>query len=311
MTTSQSTGQRPRVSVLIVNFNSTARLRTSLTALQRSSVAEALEVIVVDNASSDFDAGVMQRQFPDVSFLPQPQNTTWTGGNNIAFAVSSGEYVLLLNPDTAVEERAIERALGHLHTDPELVALGAYLIGSDGQLQPYYRRLPSIADLPIVLFERIFESTRRGRRYLMLDEPFDDPTRVPQPPGAFLLLRRDALDARLLDPRYFNFVSDVDLCRRLGGGIAVYPDVRCCHLRAGAGVGTRDPRERMRLYHDFAWGFSVYFEGSSWAARVYVRALLTAYLLSRLSLAAARAPTTTATALRTLFRWLRGEAPAY
>jgi GT2 family glycosyltransferase len=286
-------------------------LRRCLTALQASTIADELEIVVVDNASTDFDADALEQEFQGVVFRPQARNTTWTGGNNLAFDGSSGDFVLLLNPDTLVEEEAIERAIDHLDADTGLVGLGAYLIGPDGELQRYYRRLPGAADLPIILFERIFRGTRQGRRYLMVDEPFSGRTRVPQPPGAFLLIRRKALGGWLLDSRYLNFVSDVDLCRRVGGNIAVYPDVRCQHIRAGAGVGTRNPRERMRLYHDLAWGFSIYFESASTIARVYVRAWLTVYLLSRLTVVAARAPKLAGEALRMLSRWLSSQPPTY
>ncbi len=311
MTTAVRTVQRRRVSVLIVNFNSTPLLRRCLAALEASSVADTLEIVVVDNASADFDGDALALEHPAVDFRPQARNTTWTGGNNIAFTASSGDFILLLNPDTAVEEQAIEHALGHLNSNGELVAVGAYLVGPDGELQRYYRRLPRVTDLPTILFEPIFRGTRRGRRYLMADESFAVPTRVPQPPGAFLLVRRDALAGWLLDPRYLNFVSDVDLCRRLGGPITVSPDVRCQHIRAGAGVGTSNPRERMRLYHDLAWGFSIYFEREPALARAFVRTWLTAYLLTRLAAMAARAPRSTGIAFRTLGRWLRADPPAY
>ena len=184
----------PAISVLIVNYNSSALLRDALDALARSTISDRLEVIVVDNASADFDLMAMTNAYPDVSFISEPTNTTYTGGNNRAFEQATAELILMLNPDTRVEPEALERAVMHMDAEPHLAALSAYLIGPDGELQRYYRRLPRLRDVPVMLFEPIFARTARGRRFLMLDESFDQPTPVEDPPGAFILCRRSALE---------------------------------------------------------------------------------------------------------------------
>lgn len=283
----------PELSVLIVNYNSTELLRRCLASLAASTIADRLEVIVVDNASEDFDEAALAAEFPWAKLLPQSTNTTWTGGNNIAFAESSAPVVLLLNPDTEVEPEALERAVGHLRADPSLVGLGAYLIGPDGNLQRYYRRLPTLLDLPVILFEPIFRHTRRGRRYLMLDEPFDRPTPVQQPPGAFLMCRRSAVGPQLLDPGYFNFVSDVELCDRLStkGALMVFPDVRTRHIRAGAGVGTTNAGVRLLLIHDLGYGIRRYMrKHASPAARCATTPIIILYWISRITRLALRRP---------------------
>ncbi len=79
---------------------------------------------------------------------PRINNTTFTGGNNIAFGEARGRFLLLLNPDTRVEPEALERAIEHLDTEPGLVALGAYLVDEHGDLRPYYHRLPRRGTYP-------------------------------------------------------------------------------------------------------------------------------------------------------------------
>lgn len=302
------------MSILIVNFNSTDVLRDCLDSLAGSTIAHRLETIVIDNASTDFDVEGLTTRYPWVTWLPQATNTTYTGGNNIAFEHSSAELVLMLNPDTRIEPEALERAVEHMETTPGLAGLGAYLIGPDGQLQRYYRRLPQLADVPVMLFEPIFRGTRRGRRFLMLDEDFERPTPVENTPGAFTLLRRSLVGDRLLDPGYFNFVSDLELCERLNraGMVVVFPDVRCHHLRAGAGVGTRDPRARIRLYHDFTWGVRRYFGcRSSALGRVVVPVMLAAYWLVRLVRMAVTHPRALPLGIRVGAAALAGHPPQY
>jgi GT2 family glycosyltransferase len=305
--------RRPSLSVIIVNFNSTPLLAECLRSLEASTVADQLQVIVVDNASTDFNVEVLRGEHPSVIFLPQERNTTYTGGNNIGFGEATAELVLMLNPDTRLEPDALERALAHMAEEPDLAALTAYLIGPDEALQRYYRRLPEFADLPVMLFEPIFRNTARGRRYLMLDEPFDRVTDVQDPPGAFILMRRSALGSHLLDPGYFNFVSDLELCDRLNraGRVAMFPDVRCHHQRAGAGVGTTDPQLRLRLYEDYVWGLRRYIGARlTQAQAALLEILVILYWASRVAWIAFRRRVLAA-ALAAAGDSLRGRPPTY
>lgn len=308
-----SDGQ-PLLSVLIVNFNSTPLLEECLAALKGSTIADRLEIIVVDNSSVDFELKPMKVAHPSVIFLPQDRNTTYTGGNNLAFERSTADLVLMLNPDTRVEPEALERAVARMREEPDLAGLSAYLIGADGNLQRYYRRLPTFGDLPVMLFEPIFRNTRRGRCYLMLDESFSGVTPVEDPPGAFILSRRGALGGYLLDPAYFNFVSDLELCDRLGraGRLVVFDDVRCYHLRAGAGVGTGDPAARLRLYQDFTWGLRRYFSPRlNIFGRMALNALLGCYWAARVGRTSLRTISMAGRSLAVAAEALSGRPPRY
>ena len=316
MSASSSTSEKagPVLSILIVNFNSTRLLGECLDALAQSTIADRLETIVVDNASSGFDEYAMKRAYPGVRWLPQSANTTYTGGNNIAFDHSRAELILMLNPDTRVEPEALERAVMHMQASRGIVGLGAYLVGPDGKLQRYYRRLPQFEDLPVMLFERLLKNTQRGRRYLMLDETFESPTEVPQPPGAFLLFRRSVVGARLLDAEYFNFMSDLELCDRLNraGPLIVFPDVRCHHLRGGAGVGTADSVSRLRLYQDLTWGVRRYFFARvGMGRRAVLNAMLIPYWIIRVVRLAITRPTELPSAVGMAASALSGRPPRY
>jgi hypothetical protein len=168
--------------------------------------------------------------------------------------------------------------------DPGLAALGAYLVDERGDLRPYYHRLPRVRDIPVVLIPRLLDWTPMARRYRMADESFEGPTMVEQPAGAFILLRRDVAPTPLLDPGYFNFFSDVELCRSInqGGEIRVEPDVRCFHARGGAGLITYDPAARSRLHLDLVWGVRHYFRHCRPIERTWLELWVAAFWLLRL-----------------------------
>jgi GT2 family glycosyltransferase len=303
----------PDLSIIVVNYESTELLRSCLASIRASSVFERTETIVVDNASAGFNPEAMAAAYPWVVWLPQAANLTFTGGCNAGFECSSGTFVLLLNPDTELEREALANALARFEAATPPAALGAFLLDEDGLLQRYYRRLPRSLDVPYLLLGRLVAGLPGGRRYVMTDEPFDGVTAVDQPPGAFLLFPRSLVDAPLLDPAYRNYMSDVDLCRRLRqrGPILVTPDVRVRHVRGGAGVRTDDPAAQLRLRHDLTWGVRHYFADASRPGRLYLEAWLRIFWLLRLVEIGLRRPSWLGRAFGAAGRALRGEVPAY
>lgn len=302
------------VSILIVSYRSTADLRACLEAIAAQTAFDRIETIVVDNGSPDFHSADVQAAFPWARIEASPTNLTYTGGNNRAFELAQGNVILLLNPDTVLEPAAVERALAHFDARPEMVAQGATLLNADGTLQRYYRRLPGWREVPYVLLAPLFARTRSARRYLMLDDRFGPETEVDQPPGAFLMLRRAALGSfPLLDPGYFNYMSDVELCSRLRrvGKIVVFDDVRCWHRKGGAGVASGDPAVQLRLRHDLTWGVRRFYRAHRWPVRLYVEAWLRVFWLLRLVQLLSRHPLFIGDGLWTARRALRNDPPAY
>lgn len=279
-----STQHDPEISVVIVNYRSTDLLRDCLDALAESTIAALLQVIVVDNATPGFEPDSIQLDDLDLTVLPQASNTTFTGGNNIGTGKARGRFLLMLNPDTRVDPEALERAVRHFDADPALVALGAWFVDVHGAFRPYYRRLPRLRDVPVVLIPRLLDWTPMARRYRMADETFATGTMVEQPAGAFLLARRSSCPRPLLDDGYLNFFSDVDLCRVLGevGQIRVEPDVRCYHARGGAGLITHEPEARSRLHQDLVWGVRRYFRRVRLPGRVWLEIWVLGFWLIRL-----------------------------
>ena len=238
------------LSVCIVNWNTCAYLRECLTALYAHPPQEAaLEVIVVDNASSDGSAAMVKAEFPQVSLVAAAKNLGYAQGNNEALKRAQGDWVLLLNPDVIVHPESLTNAVyfGQAHLDAG--AIGARLIGTDGQTQRSVRSFP---DPNPVVWEflglpRLFPQSRVFGAYRMTYFDYDRVAEVDQPMGSFLLLSRRALsEVGLMDLQFPIFFNEVDWCWRAkrGHGFTIYytPAVAVTHYGGGS---TRQVKTRM------------------------------------------------------------------
>ena len=239
-----------RLSVCIVNWNTCDYLGECLTALSQCPPAGAdMEVIVVDNASTDGSAAMVASEFPRVSLLGNSDNKGYAEGNNQALERATGDYLLLLNPDVVVHPDSLTRALAFLSEHPDAGALGCHLVGKDGETQRSVRGFP---DPGPVLWDasglsRLFPRSRVFGAYRMTFFDYDRVSEVDQPMGSFLLLTRAALDkVGLLDPQFPIFFNEVDWCwrakREHGFPIYYTPDVVVTHY---GGSSTRQVKAAM------------------------------------------------------------------
>ena len=207
------------------------------------------EVYVVDNASNDGSQTMINDQFPDVKLIANSNNPGFAKANNQALRISSGEYVLLLNPDTIVKSGAIEKLVNFLDEFPEAGAAGARLLNSDGSLQR------SASPKPTVFreFWRLFhlDGLKYFAKYPMNRWSTEQTREVDILKGACMIIRRNALDeVGLLDEEYFMYSEEVDLCTRLtqsGWHLYWVPDAEVIHF---GGQSTQQVAEEMflRLY---------------------------------------------------------------
>lgn len=174
-----------------------------------------IEVIVIDNASTDQSASVVQQRFPWAQLIENTRNVGFAPANNQGYQHSTGRYVLLLNSDTVVHTKAIETLLDFMDEHPRCGAGGGQLLNADGSLQPSCHPMLT----PWREFWRLTFMDRVWRRatYDMRKWSTASPRRVEAIKGACLIVRRDALEAgeSLLDEQYFMYTEEVDLCYRL------------------------------------------------------------------------------------------------
>ncbi|MBI6546699.1 MAG: glycosyltransferase family 2 protein [Cyanobacteria bacterium NC_groundwater_1444_Ag_S-0.65um_54_12] len=198
------------LAVIVVNFNQAPYLARCLASLYVERRQLSLEIIVVDNASSDDSVNLVSERFPEVKLLVNNENRGFAKANNQAINITQARYVLLLNNDTEVLPGSLTELLVFADAHPVAGAVGCMLLRSDGS----QHRLPASFFSPLVWLP---ERTRRVSWLV----------------GAALLLKRDALLAvGGLAEEFFFYYEDADLCYRLrnkGWHCYYCPDARIVH----------------------------------------------------------------------------------
>jgi GT2 family glycosyltransferase len=224
-----------KTSVIIVSYNTREILRACLNRLFDMCRDLTLEVIVVDNASRDASAEMVECDFPDVHLVRSQVNLGFAAANNVGFKVATGDTILLLNPDALLEPGALQRSLAYMAADPRIGMGGGLLLDKAGQWQPSARCFPSLLNEFLVL-SGLAARFQKSRFFGRFDRTWDDsgkPAKVDWVPGAFALIRRSALEqVGEFDERFFLYYEEVDLCRRFqkaGWTIWYWPDVVICH----------------------------------------------------------------------------------
>ncbi len=206
------------LSIIFVNWNSTAYIRDSIASVYRWCGAEPLEIIVVDNASPTRDVDTLQREFPGIRIVKSEANLGFAGANNLGFRHSTGGYVMFLNPDTKLIESSIPVLLRHLHGLPDAGILGCRLLNADLTVQTScIQTFPTILNQALdadYLRERWPHSPLWGIGPLY--SPGDRPARVEAISGACMTMRREAFErAGMFSEEYFMYAEDIDLCYKM------------------------------------------------------------------------------------------------
>lgn len=225
------------VSVIVVSYNTCAVLRDCLLSLRREAPSDA-EVIVVDNASDDGSAAMVQAEFPEVVVIDTGRNLGFAGANNRGMSVSRGRHILLLNSDTVALPGALQAMSEFLETHPTTGAVGCRLLNPDGSLQKSAYKFPSPAR---ALAENLLLTAALPNHPRLGDFrawPHDTVRDVDFLIGAALMVRREVIDTvGGLDEGFFMYSEETDWCRRMrGAGWATtfIPSASVVHLGGGS-----------------------------------------------------------------------------
>lgn len=208
-----------KLTIVIVNYNVKEYLRQCLHSVERAISGMNIEVVVVDNASTDGSIEELSPLFPWVKFVASKENLGFACGNNLAVRESRGEYVLLLNPDTIVGEEVLKECISFMDNHADAGALGVRMLKANGGFAWESRRgvpTPFTSFCKMVGLCSLFPKSRLVGHYYMryLDE--NEPARIEIVSGAFMMLRRSALEEiGLLDETFFMYGEDIDLSYRL------------------------------------------------------------------------------------------------
>lgn len=227
-----------QLSIIIVNYNVKYFLEQALRAVQKALVGIDGEVFVVDNASSDGSVALVKERFPAVHLIANTKNVGFSVANNQAIAQATGKYILLLNPDTVVEEDTFHKTLAFMEDHPEAGGLGVKMIDGKGNFLPESKRAfpsPTVAFYKAFGLSALFPTSKTFARYHLGHLPEDEINEVEVLAGAFMLLRKSALDeVGLLDETFFMYGEDIDLSYRIvaaGYKNYYYPHTRIIHYK--------------------------------------------------------------------------------
>ncbi|HWZ46015.1 MAG TPA: glycosyltransferase family 2 protein [Candidatus Saccharimonadales bacterium] len=287
----------PDISIIVVNYNTMNLLRDCLVSLFQTDGRQC-EVIVVDNASDDGSAAMVEQEFPSVLLVRNRQNLGFSKANNQGMRLARGRYFLLLNSDTVVRAGALEIMAGFMAVHAAAGAVSCRLLNADGSIQASisHRPGPVLLLLRLLGVSKLVSGDRARRRlarmggfflgrtigsYLAPYNTRDVPLEVGNISGACLMLRREAVEqVGFLDEGFFMYFEDMDYCLRLqdaGWKMYYLPQGEVVHLVGMSSGG------RMRNYstHSYRALFHFYKKHFSNPMVAVVRCMVVAALSVR------------------------------
>ncbi len=240
-----------KVSIVIVSYNVRQLLVQCIDSVRKALAGLDGEIVVVDNCSKDDTLAYLETNYPDVRLLANQENVGFARANNQAIRQSDSDYVLLLNPDTLVNENTIRETIAFMDAHPEAGGAGVRMLTREGTPAPESRRAiptPWVAMLKMLGFTR---------RYYISNLPWEEPCRIEVVSGAYFMLRRKAIEqVGLLDEDFFMYGEDIDLSYRLlkGGWQNWYLPFDIVHFKGGS-----TQKSSFRYVHVFYQAMLIFF----------------------------------------------------
>lgn len=225
------------ISVVIVAWNAKHYLKLCLESLEKSPPRRSMETLVVDNASADGTAEMLQAQFPWVKLIRSGENLGFSRGNNVGIRQCQGRYIALVNPDVIVFPGCLDALADFLDQNPKVGNVGPRVFEPDMSQQSTCRRFPTLWNnfCSATGLATKFKNSRFFAGEHMFYFPHDRTMKVDVLVGCFSFIRRETFDAvGLLDEKLFMYGDDVDWCRRCwkaGWEVVFFPGAQAIHDR--------------------------------------------------------------------------------
>lgn len=203
------------IAVIIVSWNVRERLRTCLDSVQKAQKNLKMEIFVVDNASRDGSAQMVETEFSHVKLIKNTYNAGCSRAVNAAIKRSTANMILWLNPDMELYEDALITLVETAQKNPQAGVIGARLETKDGAIVPHVRKFPTWFDQLMIITKitKIFPSTLNT--YLCKNFDYDAPAEVDSIRGSFFAMPKSAMEKiGLLDENFFVWFEEVDYCKR-------------------------------------------------------------------------------------------------
>ena len=244
------------LSIVIVNYKSSDVLEKCLESVYASKISLPLEVIVVDNDSKDQGLSALKDKYTQINFIRSLENKGFAGGCNLGIRAAHGEWILLLNPDTEVNENAIQCLYNKLVEDWQVGIVGPKIYNSGGSLQmkAHPKKMPVLYDFFCEMFylDKLFPHSKRMNSYYGADFNYDKEQYVEQVCGACLMVKREVAERiGLLDEKLFLYFDETDWCRRAtkaGCRILYVPSATVLHHQGRS--SNIDRKKSTELYYE-------------------------------------------------------------
>ncbi|MCF6185155.1 MAG: glycosyltransferase family 2 protein, partial [Bacteroidales bacterium] len=234
-----------KLSVVIVNYNVKYFLAQCLLSVEKAQKEytkqygqNLIEIFVVDNHSKDNSCEYVKKEFPDVILIENKKNIGFSAANNQAIRQSKGKYVLLLNPDTIIPEDTFVKIIDFADKHPDAGGIGVKMTDGNGVFLPESKRAfpsPAISFYKMFGLSKLFPKSKRFGKYHLTYLDKNEIHKVDVLSGAFMLLRKTALDKiGLLDETFFMYGEDIDLSYRIvknGFSNYYFPEISIIHYK--------------------------------------------------------------------------------
>lgn len=236
MSTQNSSQYLFDVSIVIVSFNTRAVLEECLQSVYREAGDLRLQIIIVDNGSTDGSPEMIEREFSEALLIRSSVNLGFGGANNLAFEAAQGRYIVLLNSDAFLMPGSLQLSVKYMDDNPGVGLGGGRLIGRDGSWQPSARMFPSVLN-DLIVFSGLAARFPKSHFFGRADRTWADAMQAAEVdwvPGAYSIIRAEAqAKIGVFDSRFFLYYEEVDFCKRLkqkGYSIWYWPDVVVIHI---------------------------------------------------------------------------------
>lgn len=245
------------ISIIIVAFNSQRQILKCLDSLVYFTKTN-VEVLIIDNASSDKTVEIVKKKFPQVKLIQNATNIGFTKACNQGARIAKGKYLLFLNPDTAIKNKDdLKLLLDFAESKKKLGAIGVKVLNPDGSIQPSYGALPT---LPRIIFDRLPFFNKNFGIQVRNPRLYKYTHRVAWVSGCCFLIRKEVFDEiGGFNEEIFMYGEDYDLCFRLkekGYENYYYPKFQIVHNDSGRNNLLRKPHK----YFSMRKGFLIFMK---------------------------------------------------
>lgn len=244
------------LSIIIVNYNTKELLKQTIESVINTVVvgqSVEYEIIVSDNGSKDGSCEMIKSCFSQIKLIENHDNLGFAKANNIAIKESRGRYILLLNSDTVVTEDCLYKCVSYMDEHNEIGTLGCKIVLPDGTLDHACKRgypTPEASLYYMLKLYKIFPNSRKFGAYNLCYLPEDDVNEVDSLVGAFMMVRREAIEkVGLLDEDFFMYGEDIDWCFRIKESnykVVYYPKAEIIHYKGGS-----SKKKRLKTIYEF------------------------------------------------------------